>query len=134
MRSAADGGDRGHQHFAVWACIGGKIGRVPGGRLESRVEDMRDVGQFCELAFRVVGIKKVDSNMPVARPVWFASPRKTDHLPIVFGDEPLYDVTANHTERANNDSRFLHSLAPIASKERAFEIDGDHGVTAETLE
>jgi hypothetical protein len=42
---------------------------------------MRDAGQPREFAFGVLGVEKVDGDMPVARPIRFSSARQSDDLP-----------------------------------------------------
>src|ERR1039458_7007777 len=79
---------------------------------------MGNIRQVGELACGVFGIKQVDDNVSVARPVWLLSSRQTNHLPIAFLDEPLNDVTANDTERTDNDRLILHTLIQIAEKMR----------------
>ena len=36
-----------------------------------------------------------------------------EHRPIAFRDEPLDDVSANDTERTNNDRLFLHPFVSL---------------------
>src|SRR5512136_2017326 len=105
------GGDRVHQHLAIWTSIRGEVQCASGSGLECRVEDVCDVGQLSELAFRVFGVKQIDCDMPVTRPVRRLSSRQTHHLPIGLLDEPLDDVAPNDTERTNNDRLILHALS-----------------------
>jgi hypothetical protein len=62
------GGDRVHQHLAIWTRIGGEIRCAYGSGLEHRIEDVCDVCQVSELAFRVCGVKEIDGDVTVAWP------------------------------------------------------------------
>ena len=78
--------------------------------MECRVKDVCDVRLLSELAFRLLGIKQIDGNMPIARAIRRLSPRQTNHLPIALLDEFFDDVEPDNTERTDNDRLFLHAL------------------------
>src|SRR5262245_66342250 len=58
-------GDRVHQHVAIWARKGREIRCTSRSSLEGRVENVRNVRQLSELAFRVSCVKEIDCDMSV---------------------------------------------------------------------
>jgi hypothetical protein len=103
------GGDRVHQHLAIWTRIGGEIRCAYGSGLEHRIEDECDVCQVSELAFRVFGVKEIDGDVTVTWPVRRFPSRQPHYSPIRLLNEPLDDVASNDPERTDNDRLILRA-------------------------
>jgi hypothetical protein len=104
------GGDRVHQHLAIWTRIGGEVRCASGSGLERRIEDVCDVRQLCEFAFRIFGIKQIDGDVTVAWTVCRLPSRQPHHSPIGLLNEPLDKVASNNPERTDNDRLILHAV------------------------